>query len=292
MMKVLITGANGQLGRELQHHVPADVEAIAFTRQSLDITNAAHVAAVVQAENPDVIINAAAYTRVDRAEQEPDIACAVNATGARNLAQAAGEHNLRLIHISTDFVFDGRQSTPYRPDDAIAPLGVYGASKAAGEQAVMAACPAGIIIRTAWFYAAHGQNFVNTMLRLMAEKDRLGIVADQIGTPTGAAGLAHAIYAILDKPDLKGIYHWTDAGVASWYDFAVAIQEEALALGLLKRAIPISPISTADYPTPAARPAYSVLDKSATWQDFGLSPIHWQTALKETLLSIKEQSRA
>jgi dTDP-4-dehydrorhamnose reductase len=194
--------------------------------------------------------------------------------------------------VSTDFVFDGTQSHPYLPTDRTNPLGVYGASKLAGEQLALAAYPEGLaIVRTAWLYSAFGNNFVTTMLRLMGERERLGVVADQVGTPTWTCGLAGALWQMC-RVQPKGIHHWTDAGVASWYDFAVAIQEEGLACGLLAREIPIQPINTVDYPTSARRPAYSVLDKTETWAALGMTPPHWRVALRRMLLEYKENRGA
>jgi len=217
---------------------------------------------------------------VDKAESQPELAFAVNATGPGNLAAAAGEVGARFIHLSTDFVFDGAKSSPYRPDDRPNPLNIYGASKLAGEVAVREKSPGALIVRTSWLYAAHGHNFVKTMLRLLAEREQLQVVADQVGTPTWAGFLARALWAAAARPELRGIYHWSDAGVASWYDFALAIQEEALQLGLLSRAIPIEPITTAAYPTAALRPAYSVLDKSSAWRDLAIGGRHWRVALR------------
>jgi dTDP-4-dehydrorhamnose reductase len=184
-------------------------------------------------------------------------------------------------------VFDGNSSRPYRPNDQVGPISVYGRSKLQGEDAVAAADPDALIVRTAWVYAAQGTNFVNTMLRLMRERDRLGIVADQIGTPTYAASLARALWT-LAQAGATGIHHYTDAGVASWYDFAVAIEEEARDLGLLAQAVQVEPIATADYPTPARRPAYSVLDKSATWAALGGPAPHWRNNLRFMLRELKE----
>ncbi len=287
-MKVLIVGANGQAGRELQRTAPATVELVCLDVDRLDITHRQAVLSTVSAIAPDLLINAAAYTAVDRAEQEPALAYAVNAAGAGHLAEAARASKARLVHISTDFVFDGGKSSPYLPEDEPRPLGVYGASKLAGERLAMERSDGqAIILRTAWLYAANGQNFVHTMLQLMRERDELGIVADQIGTPTWARTLARTIWAITTRPELTGLYHCTDAGVASWYDFAVAIQEEALALGLLAKAIPIRPLRSKDYPTPAQRPAYSVLDKSASWAVLATSiPVHWRVNLRAMLAEV------
>lgn len=282
-MKVLITGARGQAGHELCRSAPSHVELLCLDRNRLDIADEAAVERTVRTERPALIINAAAYTAVDKAETEREQAFAVNATGTANLATAAAASGARLIHISTDFVFDGAKSSPYRPEDQANPLNVYGAGKLAGELTALERCPGVLIVRTGWLYSAHGNNFVKTMLRLMGEREQLTVVADQIGTPTWVGSLAEAIWTAAAKPELRGIYHWSDAGVASWYDFALAIMEEALELGLLARAIPIIPIATADYPTPARRPAYSVLDKSAAWRDFAISGQHWRVCLRRML---------
>lgn len=282
-MKVLVTGAGGQLGHELRRAVPPGHEIVALTSTELDVTNAEQVARALEAHRPVVVVNAAGYTAVDKAESERDRAQAVNGAAPGLLASAAAAHGARFIHVSTDFVFDGTKGSPYLPDDVPNPQGVYGATKLAGEQTVLAAGAPALVMRTAWVYSAHGNNFVKTMLKLMRERDSLGVVADQVGTPTWARGLAQALWRAIDLPALHGIHHWTDAGVASWYDFAVAIQEEALASGLLNNSSPVRPIRTQDYPTPARRPAYSVLDKTATWAALGVTPPHWRVALREML---------
>lgn len=280
-MKVLVTGAGGQLGQELLRTVPAGVSVEPLERGSLDLTNPGAVGLAVAELKPNLVINAAAYTAVDRAEQEPEAAAAVNHAGAANLAAAAELNGARLIHLSTDFVFDGRHSVPYRPEDHCVPLGVYGATKRAGEVAVLERSGGrALVIRTAWLYASGGNNFVKTMLRLMGERDEIGVVADQVGTPTWARGLAELCWKAAVQPELSGIYHWSDAGVASWYDFAVAVAEEGAALGLLDGRCRVRPIATADYRTPAARPAFSVLDKSATWRDLEVTPVHWRVQLR------------
>lgn len=291
-MRVLLVGGNGQLGRELQHCKPADVELLAVGSSELDIREAEAVAARVNTFQPQVIINAAAYTAVDRAESEQEIAFAVNSQGAAHLAQAARAVGAYFLQVSTDFVFDGEHSRPYLPTDRTNPLGVYGASKLAGEQLALAAYPEGVVIvRTAWLYSACGNNFVTTMLRLMGERETIGVVADQVGTPTWAHGLAETLWQMC-RVQPKGIYHWTDAGVASWYDFAVAVKEEGFSCGLLDRVIPILPINTVDYPTPAKRPAYSVLDKAGTWAVLGMTPSHWRVALRRMLHEYKENRGA
>lgn len=284
-MRVLLAGGSGQLGRELQRCMPAGTELLALGSQELDLREAEVVMARVSAFQPQVVINAAAYIAVDRAESEPEATFAINGQGAANLAQAARTVGAYCLQVSTDFVFDGAQSRPYLPTDRPNPLGVYGASKLAGEQLALAAYPQGVaVVRTAWLYSAFGNNFVATMLRLMGERENIRVVADQVGTPTWARGLAEALWRMC-RMQPKGIHHWTDAGVASWYDFAVAIQEEGLSCGLLKREIPIQPINTVDYPTPARRPSYSVLDKTGTWATLGMTPPHWRVALRRMLMS-------
>jgi len=289
-LKVLITGAGGQAGQALCRTAPDQVEIFSLDRDRLDITDGVAVLRTVRAERPDLVINAAAYTAVDKAETEQDQAFAVNATAVGNLAAAAAATGARFIHISTDFVFDGSQSSPYRPEDRTNPLSVYGASKRAGEELALAANPGSLILRTGWLYSAHGKNFVKTILRLLGERGELGVIADQVGTPTWAVSLAAAIWAATARPGLRGIYHWSDAGVASWYDFAHAIQEEALDLSLVARAIALNPITTADYPTPARRPAYSVLDKTAAWRDFALTGQHWRLTLRQMLKELTDHA--
>jgi dTDP-4-dehydrorhamnose reductase len=284
-MKVLVAGSAGQLGRALAETRPIGVTLVAPAEAEFDISNPAAIEAVVSREAPDLLINAAAYTAVDRAETERDRAMLLNATAAGWLAEAAARARAGFVHVSTDFVFDGTAGTPYRPEDPTNPLGAYGETKLAGERAVLSAHRQALLVRTAWVYATRGQNFMHTMLRLMAERDEVRVVSDQIGTPTNAASLARAIWQ-LTAHGATGIFHWTDAGVASWYDFAVAILEEALAQGLLSSAVPIIPIRTEDYPTPARRPAYSVLDKSATWAITGPAR-HWRVELREALARVR-----
>ncbi|WP_137680185.1 dTDP-4-dehydrorhamnose reductase [Aurantiacibacter suaedae] len=275
-MKVLITGANGQLGRGLIATAPAGVELHPVTRDACNLAEACAIAALVEQVAPDLVINAAAYTAVDKAESDEDTARAIN---ARAVAALVSAHEGRLVHVSTDFVFDGAASRAYRPDDSRNPISAYGRSKAAGEDSLR---DSDLLVRTAWVYTAGGANFVRTMLRLMAQKPALNVVADQIGAPTWAPGLAHTIWGLIAK-DASGTFHHSDAGVASWYDFAVAIQEEALALGLLEAAIPITPIPTSAYPTPAARPAFSLLDCSKTRALLEDGHTHWRTHLRAML---------
>lgn len=284
-MKVLVTGAAGQLGQALIATAPPRARVVTMDRAALDIGDRAAVAKAIESERPDLIVNAAAYTAVDKAENEPDLAFRINADAPAHLAEAAKGTGARLIHISTDFVFDGTAPHPYRPDDKANPLGVYGASKRAGEEAVLAVSPDALIVRTAWVYAARGHNFVRTMLRLMRERSSVSVVADQIGTPTHAASLARAIWKLADAR-AAGVHHFTDAGVASWYDFAVAIAEEAEALGLIGQVL-VTPIAASQYPTPARRPTFGVLDKAETWAITGV-PRHWRAELRLMLNEFKE----
>ena len=285
-MKVLITGAGGQVGRLLLETRPPGADTIACTHGDLDIGAREAVRDCIVHHRPAVIINAAAYTAVDKAESEADAAHRINAEGPRHLAAAARECGARLLHISTDFVFDGAASVPYRPDSPTHPLSVYGKTKCDGEQAVLEVLPEqSAIVRTAWVYAAAGANFVRTMLRIMRANGAVRVVADQVGTPTAARSLAETLWRIATTPEVRGIHHWTDAGVASWYDFAVAIAEEGAPLGLLPPGVAVTPITTADYPTPARRPSYSVLDKRSL-APYGLSPLHWRQRLRGVLKEI------
>ena len=282
-MKVLITGSTGQVGRSLLESVPTNTTAIGLSHHDLDIADAHAVNDSLKRHQPDVVINTAAYTAVDRAESEPDLARKVNADGPRCLAQAAHESGARLVQISTDFVFDGKSSIPYAPDARTNPLGIYGKTKRAGEEAVLQILPdRGVVLRAAWVYAAQGSNFLLTMLRLMAAKGSVRVVADQVGTPTSARSLARVIWNVAQRSDLRGIHHWTDAGVASWYDFAVAIAEEAAPMGLLSSPVTVSPIATEEYPTPARRPSYSVLDKRSL-TSLGIEQFHWRRSLRAVL---------
>ncbi len=288
-MHVLIVGCDGQLGRELHCSCPGNITLSEVDKRHIDITKAEVVSEYLARLQIDVVINAAAYTAVDQAETEEALAYAVNASGAANLAQAASQQGARFIQISTDFVFDGKKSTPYSVTDTPSPVSVYGASKLAGEQQALVAHPDALIIRTSWLYSHFCANFVKTMLKLMAEREQLSVVDDQIGTPTWAAGLARFIWDCAQQPDLKGVYHWSDTGVASWYDFAIAIQEEAAALDVIPSSCKIFPIPGAEYPTPATRPAYSVMDKTQSYQQTSVEPLHWREALRQMLKLYKEQ---
>ncbi|ACL73423.1 dTDP-4-dehydrorhamnose reductase [Thioalkalivibrio sulfidiphilus HL-EbGr7] len=280
--RVLLSGAAGQVGVALRDLMPEGVELLALERSTLDISDADRVTETVAHFRPHWVINAAAYTAVDKAEHEPDLAFAINRDGAANLARAAQSVRARMVHISTDYVFDGRKSCPYTPDDLPNPINVYGESKLAGEIATRDILGDNLLIlRTAWVYAPHGRNFLTTMLRLLQERDELRVVEDQVGTPTHAASLAEVILRSISQ-DLTGTYHWTDAGVASWYDFAIAIQEMAISTGLDVATCRVSPIPTRDYPTPASRPAYTVLDKSAIRERLGHHGTHWRARMEHS----------
>lgn len=289
-MKVLITGAGGQLAAELLHTAPPEHELVALTRAELDVSDEAAITAVLARHRPEAVINTAAYTRVDEAEDERAAAFAVNADGAGWLAEAAAALDAAMIQVSTDFVFGDGSGVARRPDevvDAGDPLGVYGASKLEGEKRVTAATGgSALVVRTAWLYSRHGRNFVTAMLERMRDGRELAVVADQIGTPTWARGLARALWRGLAR-GIAGVQHWTDAGVASWYDFAVAIQDEAQAFGLLAQPVAIRPIASGDYPTRARRPAFCVLDKTRTWEALETQPVHWRRALRIMLAELQ-----
>ena len=291
MSKALVCGAGGQLGQELVLTCPEQCQAIPMTRSMLDIADPTQVAKALDDTEPTWVINAAAFTAVDAAESEPELAHYVNAKGPEVLALQCRERNIRFLHVSTDFVFDGTQGHPYAPDAEPNPLGVYGLSKLDGENAVIAAGGSSVILRTGWVYSRHGGNFVKTMLRLMAEREQLSVVEDQIGTPTRARGLALACWGLADHGDASGIYHWSDAGACSWYDFAVAIREIALELGLLRQAATLLPIPASQYPTPARRPAYSVLDKTLTRKLLGHSGHHWTSQLRAMLVDLQQHEQ-
>jgi dTDP-4-dehydrorhamnose reductase len=308
-MKALLTGAAGQLGHALRQQVPTGVALIATSRSgsaadgdgliALDLADAEACRAAVHQHRPDWVLNGGAYTAVDKAESEPELAHAVNAGAPRAFAEALRETGGRLLQVSTDFVFNGAQGSPYRPEQPRDPLGVYGASKAAGEDAVeqlLGSNGRGVILRTSWVMGPVGRNFALTMLRLHRERGASGqplaVVADQVGCPTSTHTLAQACWRVIERSAglsadsnsaLGPILHWSDAGAASWYDVAVAVGELAVDLGLLERAAVVNPISKVDYPTPAQRPSYSLLDCTDTRRALALEPTHWRTALRQLL---------
>lgn len=281
-MRVLVTGAGGRLGRALVRAAPHGADLVALSHADLDVADDAAVAAALDRHQPELVVNAAAYTDVDGAEAAPDVAYRANRDGPAGLAGAVAHRGGRLVHVSTDFVFDGTAGRPYPPDHPTTPLGVYGASKAAGEAAVRQRLPAALIVRTGWLYAGDDRDFVGKILRRLHEGGEPAVVDDQIGTPTHAASLAGALWR-LAAAGATGFHHFTDAGVASRYDFAVAIREAALATGRLARAAPIRPIATSDFPTAACRPAFGVLDKRATYRLLGGAAPHWRDELRRTL---------
>ena len=284
-MKVLLTGAAGQLGQALIASTPPGVELVACSRAELDLANREACRAAVQAQRPDWVLNAGAYTAVDKAESEPELAQVVNAGAPGAFPETLAETGGRLLQVSTDFVFNGKQGRPYGPDHELDPLGVYGATKAAGEAAALA-LPGARVLRTSWVYGPVGKNFCLTMLRLHALKaaagEALGVVADQVGCPTATHTLAEACWRAISVEGPQ-ILHWSDAGAASWYDFAVAIGELGVQLGLLQQAAAVRPLTTADYPTPAQRPSYSLLECSSSRVALGLEPLHWRAALAQVL---------
>ena len=283
-MKVLITGANGQLGGALQRTAPPHADLNAIDVDDVDFTEDAMLRARLVVEAPDILINAAAYTAVDKAESDEEIARAVNADAVAIMAEEMEAQGGKLVHISTDFVFDGTSSSAYHPGDTRNPISAYGRTKAEGEDHLR---DTDLLVRTAWVYEAGGANFVRTILRLMNEREELGVVSDQVGSPTWATGLANTIWGLIER-GASGTFHHSDDGEISWYDFAVAIAEEGHELGLIKTIPTINPITTADYPTPAKRPAYSLLDCSATREVLGDQPVHWRTNLRTML----EQEKA
>lgn len=286
-MKLLITGHQGQVGQALVQQAAAQhFQVAAYDRSQLDIADRAAVFRTVEREQPAAIINAAAYTAVDKAESEAEAAYAANAVGPENLAHAAQAHGAALLHLSTDYVFNGHTPRPYRETDTPDPQTVYGKSKLAGEQAIQAACPRHLILRTAWVFGEHGGNFVKTMLRLGRERDSLGIVADQTGAPTYAGDIAAALLQLAERTQTEncpyGLYHFSGSPYVSWYQFAAAIFRAAQEQHLLPRPPKLIPLTTADYPTPARRPADSRLDCTKIHSTFGILPSNWQRAL-ETL---------
>ena len=283
-MKILITGCNGQLGNEIQLLEKLHPQHLYYNTDvaELDITDAEAIGRFVEENQIDGIVNCAAYTAVDKAESDADFCQKLNAEAPQLLAEAIDRRDGWMILVSTDYVFDGTQHTPYREDDATCPNSVYGRTKLEGEQNVTKFCRRAMVIRTAWLYSTFGNNFVKTMLRLGREKDELGVIFDQIGTPTYARDLAVAIFAAIEQGIVPGIYHFSNEGVASWYDFTLAIHRLA---GVACR---VRPIHTIDYPTPATRPHYSVLDKSKIKSVYGIEIPHWAASLRECIALLEK----
>lgn len=284
-MNILVTGANGQVGRELQtlQKAYSQLQFHFFSKEELNITDLASVEAVFKQVEPDYCINCAAYTAVDKAETEKEAAFLINEIGTKNLALVSKHLGAKFIHISTDYVFDGNGSEPYREDHPVNPQNIYGESKLKGEEEALSVNPASMIIRTAWVYSEFGNNFVKTMLRLMQSKEEIGVVADQQGSPTYAADLAKAILSIVISGKwVPGIYHYSNEGVITWFDFAKAIQ------GYIQSACRVNAIPTSAYPTPAKRPAYSVLNKEKIKTTFDITIPDWEESLHHCLNRLKE----
>ncbi|MEL6440392.1 MAG: dTDP-4-dehydrorhamnose reductase [Cyanobacteria bacterium J06621_8] len=296
MIKILLTGTSGQVGQELRHRLTTLGEVIAVNRQALDLSQPEQIKQLVGEIKPNIIVNAAAYTAVDRAESEPDLAMAINATAPQAIAEAAQDIGAKVLHISTDYVFNGKNSSPYLETNPTEPLGIYGRSKLLGEIGVQAHCDRHLIFRTAWVYGSRGHgNFVKTMLKLGASREELKVVADQIGSPTWSADIAQGITQLLacslKDESIQGIYHFTNSGVASWYDLAVATFAEARELGFPLQVKRVLPISTAEFPTPTDRPAYSVLSKAKFTAATGVVPAYWRDSLRKMLVEYSELLR-
>ncbi|MEH2394491.1 MAG: dTDP-4-dehydrorhamnose reductase [Nostoc sp.] len=287
---ILLIGSNGQVGKELQQILSSSDNIISVARPTVDLAQPDTLCSVIRSNQPQIIINAAAYTAVDKAESEPELATAINAIAPLIIAQESQKLGALLIHISTDYVFDGNGYRPYLETDATNPLSVYGKTKLAGEKAIRETCAHHLILRTAWVYGTFGKNnFVKTMLRLGAERQELRVVSDQIGSPTWAQDIATVIAQMIPQltPEIRDTYHYTNSGVASWYDFAVAIFEEAQQLGFPLKVERIVPITTAEYSTPARRPAYSVLACGKISAILETYPPHWRQKLRQMLTDLK-----
>ncbi|RMI01083.1 dTDP-4-dehydrorhamnose reductase [Stutzerimonas nitrititolerans] len=291
-MRILVCGANGQVGHEVVKRAAGfGLEALGMNRAMLDISQGEEVARAVRQLQPGLIINAAAYTHVDNAETHAEQAYAVNRDGVGYLAEAAREAGIPLLHISTDYVFSGAANAPYRETDSVSPTGVYGASKQAGEEAVRSRLEQHLILRTSWVFGAHGHNFVKTMLRLARQRDALSVVNDQVGCPTYAGSIAEVLLALAARHARReelawGLYHFGGQPACSWYDFAVEIFRQAEAGGLLSRRPQVTPICSAQYPTPARRPAWSVLDCRRFEGTFGLAAPDWHRDLASVLAAL------
>ncbi len=288
-LRIALTGANGQLGAQLVTKLEGRVTLMAYNKTQLDVADKAQVEALLAEFSPDIIINAAAYTAVDKAEQESELADAINHSGPEYLACVADKLNAVFIHVSTDYVFDGTSAVPYTEADATNPQSVYGLTKQKGEEAVIRSCKKHIILRTAWVFCEHGNNFVKTMVRLAQSKPELGVVADQFGGPTYAGDIADAILSVVSQLDSKndqrwGIYHYSGAPYVSWHEFSLRIFEQAKRQQVLAEVPVVHAITTAQYPTPAKRPAYSMLDCSKIARDFGVTPSNWLAALNKLTL--------
>ena len=286
-MNILVTGANGQLGNEMQVLARENLQHTYFFTdvQELDICDEQAVYAYVSEHKIDIIVNCAAYTAVDKAEDNVELCDKLNNIAPGYLARAAQANGAAMIQVSTDYVFDGTAHIPYTEEEPTCPASVYGSTKLAGEQNLMDHCEKAMVIRTAWLYSIYGNNFVKTMIRLGQERDSLGVIFDQIGTPTYANDLAQAIFAAINKGVVRGIYHFSDEGVCSWYDFTIAIHRLA---GIAS--CKVKPLHTADYPAKAPRPHYSVLDKTKIKDTFGIEIPHWEESLKRCINQLRMET--
>tara|TARA_Y100001968_G_C19439062_1_gene761477 strand:- start:2049 stop:2945 length:897 start_codon:yes stop_codon:yes gene_type:complete len=296
-MKVLLTGSSGQLGQAIINNKPKGIDLITPNRNQVDLIDSQLCMNIVEKINPDWVVNCAAYTSVDKAESEPKLAIAINTEAPRAFSKALLKTGGKLLHLSTDFVFNGNQGNPYRVSQSRAPLGVYGSSKAGGEveiEKILKGKNQSVILRTSWLMGPVGNNFVLTMIKLHNEKDKLKVISDQVGGPTSTLTLSSTCWQLINqseqiissKGELPMIMHWSDSGVASWYDIAIAIGEIGKELGLINNPAQVLPITTANYPSAAKRPGYSLLDSSETKDLLNLPAIHWRTALRDILLRV------
>jgi len=289
MKKVLLLGALGQLGREVASRVPESIDFKALSKAELDISSESDINWVITSSAPETVINTAAYTQVDKAESEPEFAFAVNQRGIEFLSNCCGPET-RILHLSTDFVFNSFQNSPLAPNAPTGPVSVYGRSKLAGEQALLKNRPkTSVVLRTSWLYGPETRNFLTTMLEFMKTRDKLNVVNDQFGSPTSVETLAEIVWKLALDSNANGVFHWSDRGVITWYDFALEIQQQALDLNLLTTRIPVNPIPTKEYPTPATRPVYSALDSTTTEAITGMKTRPWKEQLSSVLKRIKQQ---
>ena len=298
MNKILLTGAKGQLGRTFRAHflssgLSQKYHLLTADIREMDLAEKESISDFLESQNPSLIVNCGAYTSVDTAEVEVEAARKVNDRAVSWIARWASENSCQVIHISTDFVFDGRKTEPYLPLDETNPLGVYGETKLAGEIHVLELLPkSGLVLRASWLYSEYGQNFVKTMIELMKRNSEFGVVNDQIGSPTSTHSLVQLLFRIIEHGTSNGVFHWCDGAAISWYEFAIEIQRQALKYGLLSRGVTIKTLTTEEYPTLAIRPLYSVLHREATLEKFGLHETSWQVELEAVILRIKALNEA
>jgi len=294
MKKLLLTGSKGQLGKTFSAYFSRSDLSKRYLlycadRNEMDLSKEESISSLLSSLSPSVILNCAAYTGVDKAEQEPELAKNINDDAVANISKWASANFCRVIHISTDFVFDGSKREPYLPSDQTKPIGVYGKTKRAGEKHVLELGSSGVIVRTSWLYSDFCNNFVKTMINLMSKKSELSIVCDQMGSPTSAYALSRLLIKIIKQEDFYGILHWCDGACISWFDFAAEIQKQAFKLGLLKNKIPLKPIKTEEYATSAVRPKYSVLDRNGSQAQFSVDFTDWKDELRGVLRRMSEK---